>query len=102
MDLDKYVEDFSMEEDLPEIPTLTLNQMTLDYCIHVVENDHKVTVYRIVNRSTGVDEYEDHYLARVLNMVLEMQKSLDEAMAKFNRPQLSIAGGKDEREGSLC
>lgn len=63
------------------------------------EGGEAIITYEVVNKGTGVTEYEDYLLPRVINTLSELQNRLDEAIEAFNNPQhtpkLSIApGGK--------
>lgn len=78
---------------------------TEDYQIHIGSKDedgHNIVTYEVINRRTGVTEYEDFLLPRVITTMVELQKRLLEAIDIFEKrdkekPVLSITpGGKGE------
>jgi hypothetical protein len=77
-----------------------MDYQTDDYRIEVVENKEGVEVYVIVNRTTGVTEYEDYLLPRTVDTLMELQKRLEEVNRRFENPPLAVVeGGKDGEVG---
>lgn len=74
---------------------------TDDYHVDVVENKEGVEVYVIVNRGTGVTEYEDYLLPRVLDTLLELQSRLEEARRRFTNPPLTVVEAPDAGEAGI-
>ena len=77
-----------------------MEYQTDDYRIEVVENKEGVEVYVVVNRTTGVTEYEDYLLPRTVDTLMELQKRLEEVNRRFENPPLAVVeGGKDGEVG---
>lgn len=74
---------------------------TKDYYIDIGESleEPKQDEYKIYNKKTGVVEYSDYLLPRVIDSMLQMQERLVEVVNKFNEsvkadntPQLTVIG----------
>jgi len=82
--------------------------VTEDYALQIVDKEG-FPIYNIINRKTGVVEYEDHLLSRVIGILPEMQDRLTQAWLAFESvvqtvkgpPKLSIVGDKDDDKGSI-
>ncbi len=81
---------------------------TASYKLEVMEQDGK-HIYQVRNKDTGVIEYEDFLLSRILDTLVEMQSRLDAAVEKYSTyasppsaPQLTvIPGGTGDGEGGV-
>lgn len=72
---------------------------TEHYKIIVAENKEASEVYHIVNRVTGVTEYEDYLLPRAIDTLMELQDRLTEVLQKFNGPKLSVI--EESKDGKV-
>jgi hypothetical protein len=66
---------------------------TDDYSVGTAENKEGQAIYTVVNTDSGITEYEDYLLPRVLDTMVEMQSRLDEARKKVEFPPLVEAAG---------
>lgn len=78
--------------------------VTDDYRLEIGENEGQ-TIYQVVNIHTGVMEYQDFLLSRIIETLPKMQHRLDEVREEFRNPPQSapsltaIPGGLDDGGG---
>lgn len=64
-----------------------MNYETKDYVVRVERhNEDNHLYYAVINKETGVSEYDDNILPRTLDAVKNLQKLHDEAIENFNTP----------------
>ena len=57
---------------------------TEDYQVEIAQSrEDEVPVYHIVNKITGVMEYEDHLLPRTIDSMLQMQERMNEVRERM-------------------
>tara|TARA_R110000851_G_scaffold224947_2_gene377759 strand:+ start:915 stop:1181 length:267 start_codon:yes stop_codon:yes gene_type:complete len=80
---------------------VSLKYETEDYYIDIGESleEPKQREYKVYNKKTGVVEYSDYLLPRVIDSMLQMQEKLVEVVNKFNEsvkadntPKLTVIG----------
>lgn len=99
INLDQYIEsDFQEDvgEDSPPAPPEPedTGYRTNDYICVVSENRSREDVYQLVNRVTGVLEYEDHFLPRTINMMMELQGHLDDVKSRYWKGNIKLNEGE--------
>jgi hypothetical protein len=67
---------------------------TEDYSVGTAEKEGQ-QVYQVVNSDSGIIEYEDYLLPRVIDTMIEMQARLEEARKKLDFPALAPVGGTE-------
>ena len=49
-------------------------------------------IYKVVNKETGVSEYEDFMLPRAISSMVQLQERLEEAINSYNAPSVTTLG----------
>ena len=77
---------------------------TADFHIRIEEREELLgssptPIYRVINKVTGVSEYEDYLLSRVIETMLGMQELLNSVRDKYNNTAnlLTLVGGPDDK-----
>lgn len=94
-------EDEEKEGTVPSSPPKPTPYETDDYRVFVAEGLKQLKVYQLWNTRFDVMEYEDHVLARIVDVMLEFQEALDTVVKKYESPLLSFVEEHDEGETGL-
>jgi hypothetical protein len=80
------------------------NFETPDYILSIGVHED-LPIYQVVNKVTGVMEYQDYLLPRAIESLQAMQKQLIEVRDRFNGPDVPklslLDGGNDDETGGL-
>jgi hypothetical protein len=94
-------EDEEREGTVPSSSPVPTPYETDDYRVFVAEGLKQLKVYQLWNTRFDVMEYEDHVLARIVDVMLEFQEALNQVDKKFESPFSHFVEENDEGETGL-